>query len=63
MNIFALSSGRGPCGIAIIRLSGSDTIKISQLITQTDELKLKTLNLCKEFYYCLKAQTALRGKI
>ena len=26
MNIFALSSGRGPCGIAIIRMSGPDTL-------------------------------------
>jgi len=49
MNIYALSSGRGPSGIAIIRLSGSNTIKISQQITQTEELKYKTLNLCK-FY-------------
>ena len=34
MNIYALSSGRGPSGIAIIRLSGKDAIKISELITK-----------------------------
>ena len=28
MYIFALSSGRGPSGIAIIRISGSETLKI-----------------------------------
>jgi len=34
MNIYALSSGRGPSGIAIIRLSGNDTLQISELITK-----------------------------
>jgi tRNA modification GTPase len=49
MNIFALSSGRGPSGIAIIRLSGKEAIKISELITQKKNLKAKEINLCK-FY-------------
>ena len=57
MNIYALSSGRGPSGIAIIRLSGSNTIKISQQITQTKELKYKTLNLCK--FYDPKTKTLI----
>ncbi len=49
MNIYALSSGRGPSGIAIIRLSGKDALNISELITQKKNLKSKEINLCK-FY-------------
>ncbi|MDC0472753.1 tRNA uridine-5-carboxymethylaminomethyl(34) synthesis GTPase MnmE [Pelagibacteraceae bacterium] len=49
MNIYALSSGKGPSGIAIIRLSGSDTIKISEQISRQKTLKTKEVNLCK-FY-------------
>ncbi len=49
MNIYALSSGRGPSGIAIIRMSGNDVFKISELITQKKNLKSKEINLCK-FY-------------
>ena len=49
MNIYALSSGRGPSGIAIIRLSGKDTLQISESITQKKNLRSKELNLCK-FY-------------
>ena len=39
MNIYALSSGRGPSGIAIIRLSGKDTLKICQVITKENIIK------------------------
>ena len=49
MNIYALSSGRGPSGIAIIRLSGKETIKITKLLTKKKDLKIKEINLCK-FY-------------
>jgi tRNA modification GTPase len=49
MNIYALSSGRGPSGIAIIRLSGKEALNISELITQKKNLKSKEINLCK-FY-------------
>jgi tRNA modification GTPase len=49
MNIFALSSGRGPAGIAIIRLSGKDANKISKIITKQKTLKSAEINLCK-FY-------------
>ena len=49
MIIYALSSGRGPSGIAIIRLSGKGALKISELITQKNDLKLKAINFCK-FY-------------
>ena len=49
MNIYALSSGRGPSGIAIIRLSGKDTIRITKLITKKKEINEKEINLCK-FY-------------
>ena len=38
MNIFALSSGRGPCGIAIIRMSGPDTLSICKLISKENIL-------------------------
>ena len=34
MNIFALSTGKGPSGIAILRLSGKDSLQISKLITK-----------------------------
>ena len=47
MNIFALSSGRGPCGIAIIRLSGPDTLKICKLISNQKKIKENYINLCK----------------
>ena len=49
MNIYALSSGRGPSGIAIIRLSGKDTLKITELITKKKNINTKEINLCK-FY-------------
>jgi tRNA modification GTPase len=49
MNIFALSSGRGPSGIAIIRLSGKDAIKITELITKKKKINNKEINHCK-FY-------------
>ena len=49
MNIFALSTGRGPSGIAIIRLSGKNTFQISKLICKNNNLKSKEANLTK-FY-------------
>jgi tRNA modification GTPase len=49
MNIYALSSGRGPSGIAIIRLSGKETLKIAELITKKKNINTKEINLCK-FY-------------
>ena len=49
MNIYALSSGRGPSGIAIIRLSGKDTIEISKLICKNKVINVNETNLCK-FY-------------
>jgi tRNA U34 5-carboxymethylaminomethyl modifying GTPase MnmE/TrmE len=33
MNIYVFSSSRGPSGIAILRLSGKDTLKICKEIT------------------------------
>jgi len=47
MNIFALSTGRGPSGIAILRLSGKDSLQISKLITKKNNIKSKEVNLCK----------------
>ena len=49
MNIYALSSGRGPSGIAIIRLSGDGALIISTLISKNKNLKSKQINFCK-FY-------------
>ena len=49
MNIFALSSGRGPCGIAIIRISGPDTLNICKMISKENTIKENQINLCK-FY-------------
>ena len=39
MNIYALSSGRGPSGIAIIRISGKDTLKVCKNLTKLEEIK------------------------
>ncbi len=49
MNIFALSTGRGPSGIAILRLSGKDSLQISKLITKKNDIKSKEVNICKFF--------------
>ena len=49
MNIFALSSGKGPCGIAIIRVSGPDTLNICKLISKVNKIKENEINLCKFF--------------
>jgi len=49
MNIFALSTGRGPAGIAIIRLSGQDTFEICKLIIKEKNFNLNSINL-RKFY-------------
>ena len=49
MNIYALSSGRGPCGIAIIRISGKDAFQVCKNLTKLKELKSNEVNYCK-FY-------------
>ena len=49
MNIFALSTGRGPSGIAIVRISGNDTLQICKNLTRLKELKSNEVNYCK-FY-------------
>ena len=49
MNIYALSSGRGPSGIAIVRISGSETLKICQNLTKSKDIKPNEVNFCK-FY-------------
>ncbi len=49
MNIYALSSGRGPSGIAIVRISGSETLKICQNLTNSKDIKSNEVNFCK-FY-------------
>ncbi len=49
MNIYALSSGRGPSGIAIVRISGNETLKICQTLTKLKSIKSNEINFCK-FY-------------
>ena len=49
MNIYALSSGRGPSGIAIVRISGKDSLQVCKNLTQLKELKSNIINYCK-FY-------------
>ena len=49
MNIYALSSGTGPTGIAIVRISGNDTLKICQKLTKIKNIKSNEVNFCK-FY-------------
>ena len=49
MTIYALSTASGVSGIAIIRLSGDNSIKIAQDITHTSIDKPRTASL-KTFY-------------
>ncbi len=49
MNIYALSSGRGPSGIAIVRISGKETLKICENLTKLKSIKSNEVNFCK-FY-------------
>ena len=49
MNIYALSSGRGPSGIAIVRISGNETLKICENLTKLKSIKSNEVNFCK-FY-------------
>ena len=46
MNIFALSSGKGPSGIAIVRISGPESLSISK-INNEKNIKSNEINLCK----------------
>ncbi len=49
MNIFALSTGKGPSGIAIIRISGSNTLSLCKILTKLKVIKSNEVNLCKVF--------------
>ena len=49
MNIYALSSGRGPSGIAIIRLTGKETLNICIKLSKITKIKANEVNFCK-FY-------------
>ena len=49
MNIYALSSGRGPSGIAIVRISGKETLNICTKVTKLKKVKRNEVNYCK-FY-------------
>jgi tRNA modification GTPase len=49
MNIYALSTGRGPSGIAIVRISGKDTLQVCKNLTQLKKLTSNAVNYCK-FY-------------
>ena len=47
MNIFALSSGKGPSGIAIVRISGPQTLDICKSLTNEKNIRSNQINLCK----------------
>ncbi len=49
MNIYALSSGRGPSGIAIVRISGKDTLNVCKNLTKLKNINPNEVNYCK-FY-------------
>ena len=49
MNIYALSSGRGPSGIAIVRISGKSTLQVCKNLTKLKDIKSNEVNHCK-FY-------------
>ena len=49
MNIYALSSGRGPSGIAIVRVSGKETLQVCKNLTKLKEINSNEVNYCK-FY-------------
>jgi len=49
MNIYALSSGRGPSGIAIVRISGTEILEICKKLTKLNTIKSNEVNFCK-FY-------------
>jgi len=49
MNIYALSSGRGPSGIAIVRISGKGSLQVCKNLTQLKDIKSNEINFCK-FY-------------
>ena len=43
MTIYALSTGPGISGIAIIRVSGEDTKKVIELLTKTKVYKIQAI--------------------
>ena len=47
MNIYALSSGRGPSGIAIVRISGKDTLKVCKNLTKLKVINSNEVNYCQ----------------
>ena len=47
MNIYALSSGKGPSGIAIVRISGPQTFNICKSLTTEKNIKPNKINFCK----------------
>ena len=49
MNIYALSSGRGPSGIAIVRVSGKSALKVCKNLTKLKNINANEVNYC-QFY-------------
>jgi tRNA modification GTPase len=47
MNIYALSSGRGPSGIAIVRVSGKDALKVCKNLTKLKDINANEVNYCQ----------------
>ena len=60
MNIYALSSGRGPSGIAIVRISGKDTLKVCKNLTKLKEINSNEVNYCK--FYDTKNDILILGE-
>ena len=61
MTIYALSSGPGISGVAVIRVSGKDTAKVIRKLTGSDRLpapRVATLSLALHQYTQIAACTA-----
>jgi tRNA U34 5-carboxymethylaminomethyl modifying GTPase MnmE/TrmE len=60
MNIYALSSGRGPSGIAIVRVSGKETLQVCKNLTKLKEINSNEVNYCK--FYDPKSDQSHRSR-
>ena len=60
MNIYALSSGRGPSGIAIVRISGKDTLKVCKNLTKLEEINSNEINYCNFFKIQISFSDAIK---
>ena len=63
MNIYALSSGRGPSGIAIVRISGKDSLKICKNLTKLNDINSNEVNYCKFYDHKNDSKFLVTGNI